>query len=54
MALREQYEEHSERDFLPTPLATYHFETVVVPLHWHRDVHPEGRTHRDRGTELSV
>lgn len=38
MALREQYEEHSERDFLPTPLATYHFETVVVPLHWHREV----------------
>ena len=38
MAPREQYEEHSERDFLPTPLATYHFATVVVPLHWHREV----------------
>lgn len=38
MALREQYEEHSEREFLPTPLATYHFETIVVPLHWHREV----------------
>lgn len=38
MALREQFEEHSEREFLPTPLAAYHFEKVVVPLHWHREV----------------
>ena len=38
MVLREQYEEHSERDFLSVPLATYHFEQVVIPLHWHREV----------------
>ena len=38
MILREQYEEHSERDFLSVPLGSYHFDDVVIPLHWHREV----------------
>ena len=38
MLLREQYQEHSERDYLSVPLATYHFEQVTIPLHWHREV----------------
>lgn len=38
MIAREQYEEHSERDYLSVPLATYHFEQVTIPLHWHREV----------------
>lgn len=38
MILREQYEEHSERDFLAVPLAAYHFENVLIPLHWHREL----------------
>lgn len=32
MLLREQYQEHSERDYLSVPLATYHFEQVTIPL----------------------
>ncbi|MGI6254523.1 MAG: helix-turn-helix domain-containing protein [Acutalibacter sp.] len=36
--LRDQYEEHSERDLLWAPLATYHFQRTIIPLHWHREV----------------
>ena len=38
MISRQQYEEHSERDFLTVPLASYHFDEVTIPLHWHREV----------------
>lgn len=36
--LRDQYEEHSERDLLWASLATYHFQRTIIPLHWHREV----------------
>ncbi|MGI5894410.1 MAG: helix-turn-helix domain-containing protein [Candidatus Merdivicinus sp.] len=38
MLSRKQYEEHSERDLLPVSIASYHFEQVAIPLHWHREV----------------
>lgn len=38
MVVREQYEEHSERDQQAVPLATYHFDQVIIPLHWHREL----------------
>ena len=38
MVSRQQYEEHSERDFLAVPLASYHFDEVLIPLHWHREL----------------
>lgn len=38
MILREQYEEHSERDRLSVPIATYHLKQTAIPPHWHREI----------------
>jgi AraC family transcriptional activator of mtrCDE len=42
MEMRYQYQEHSERDFLPIPFSAYRLTTFSnqqhIPLHWHREL----------------
>lgn len=38
MLIRQAYEEDSERRQLALPLAVYHLDDAVIPLHWHREL----------------